>query len=309
MKNQRVLITGAGGRVGAAIAFELARDNEVHGVDLFDHARPRLEAGGVVFHQLCLGTGRLDCLPEQFDYVFHQAVTWSVANREEQAAAENVSVRGVLRLMRRFAGAKRFVLGSTGGVLGESEELADETALRRPDSDPYHAYKFAMEVMAEAMADEEGIDIVIPRYYWPWSATNGFPHTWVIVPMLRDRPVSICKAHPVRTTPIFMPDCVRYSIAAAEAPEVPRILHISGNEVVSLAQIATMVGEMLDVAPVFEDSRPRFVSFLGNPALCTQLFGPPEYTVRKAVETAVQWHKEHPAEHQKREIFDAPATW
>ena len=309
MKDQRVLVTGAGGRVGAAIALELAGENEVHGIDLFDRARERLERGGVIFHQLCLGTDKLGVLPETFDYVFHQAVTWAVTNREQEAAAHNVSVKGVVRLMKKYGGARRIVLGSTGGVVRESPEPVDEAALREPDTNPYHAYKFAMEVVAEAIADEDGVDIVIPRYYWPWSASNGFPHTWVIVPMLRGRPVSICRAKPVRTTPLFMPDCVRYSIAIAEAPEVPRIINVSGAKVVTLEQMAEIVGRLIGVEPAFEDTRAPFVSFLGNASLCIKLFGPPEYGVRRSLEAAVEWHRQHPDEHKTRDVFDAPATW
>jgi nucleoside-diphosphate-sugar epimerase len=127
--------------------------------------------------------------------------------------------------------------------------------------------------------------------------------------MLRGEPVQICKAKPIRTTPLFMPDCVRYSIAFAEAPEVPRVIHVAGPEVVTLEQMATIVGGLLGVEPRFDDVRPPFVSFLGNPSLCYRLFGPPEYDLRRSLEAAVEWHREHPHEHKRRDIFDAPATW
>jgi nucleoside-diphosphate-sugar epimerase len=309
MQDRRVLITGAGGRVGAALALELAKDNEVHGIDLFERNRERLERGGAVFHKLDLATDDLSGLPDAFDYVFHQAVTWAVTNREQEIAARNVSVNGVVRLTRKYYTARRIVLGSTGGVLRESDRRVDESALREPDTNPYHAYKFAMEVVGEAIAEEYGVDIVIPRYYWPWSASNGFPHAWVIVSMLRGEPVQVCGTKPIRTTPLFMPDCVRYSIALAEAEDAPRVLHLAGPDVVSIEEMACIVGELLGVEPRFEDTRPPFVSFLGDPSLCCKLFGAPEYDVRRSLEAAVEWHRRHPEEHRRRDVFDAPGTW
>jgi nucleoside-diphosphate-sugar epimerase len=139
MKDQRVLVTGCGGRVGAPLAIELAKSNEVHGIDRFNGTtRTNLEDAGVTFHEMFLGRDTLDPLPEQFDYVFHQAVTWEVNTPQEEREAYMVSVKGVVELMKKYHGAKRFVLGSTGGVCAPSEELVNEEELRRPDATPYH---------------------------------------------------------------------------------------------------------------------------------------------------------------------------
>jgi len=326
MKNQSVLVTGVRGRVGAAIALELAADNDVHGLSRSGaRARGHLERAGVTFHKLGLGADSLDALPDHFDYIFHQAVTWGVTNDDEQTAAYNASVKGVLQLLKKYGPtAKRIVLGSTGGVCAESPDPVKETALRLPDGNPYHSYKFAMEVIGEAVGELDGIDVVNARYYWPWSAHNGFPHTWVIVPMLRGEPVSIRADRPNPFTPIFMPDCVRYSIALAEAgtctgsPEgdrcvspdsAPRVLNITGSEVATLVDMANIVGELLGVEPTFSKDREEQFSFLGDASLCTRLYGPPEYDTRRSLETAVDWHRQHPDEHKQRAVFDAPRNW
>jgi len=311
MKNQRVLITGCAGRVGAAIALELARDNEVHGIDRSGGAaRQHLEQAGVVFHEMKLGRDTLGPLPERVDYVFHQAVTWTIRNTEEEREAYLVSVKGVVDLLKKYQhSAKRFVLGSTGGVCAPSDQPVGERELRQPDATPYHSYKFGMEVVGEVFADTEGADVVIARYYWPWSEHNGFPHTWVIVPLLRNQPVSICKERPNRFTPIFMPDCVRYTVGLAERPFTPRIVNIAGCEAVSIEDMARITADILGVEPTFTNGRAEMPRFLGDASLLVSLLGPPQYNMRQALDAAVCWHREHPDEHKRRDIFDAPGNW
>lgn len=310
MENQRVLITGCAGRVGAAIALALAESNDVHGIDRSDgSARGHLESAGVTFYEMFLGRDPLDTLPSKFDYVFHQAVTWTIRNSHEEREAYLVSVKGVVELLKKYRGAKRFVLGSTGGVCAPSEKLVNESELRRPDATPYHSYKFGMEVTGEVIAETEGANVVILRYYWPWSDHNGFPHTWIVAPQLRGEPVSICEEHPNRFTPLFMPDCVRYSVGLAELPEVPRIVNVAGAEVVSLEQMAQISADILGIEPEFTNSREHMHTFLGDASRLTGLLGPPEYDVRRSLEAAVQWHREHPDEFKKRDVFDAPRNW
>ena len=306
-----MLIAGCAGRIGAVTALELARSNEVHGIDCVDGAaRRHLERGGVNFHRISLGRDGLDRLPAKVDYVFYQAVTWKIRNAKEEREAYLVSIKGVFDLFRKYhRDAKRFVLASTGGVCAPSEELADERTARCPDATPYHSYKFAMEVVGEAFADTEGADVIILRYYWPWSERNGFPHSWVIVPLLRGRPVSVCDRHPNRFTPVFMPDCVRYSVGLAELPEVPRVVNVCGTDIVSVEQMARITADILGIEPAITNSRKHRPTFLGDASLVTRLLGPPEYDVRRALEAAVRWHREHPEEHQKRDVFDAPRNW
>jgi nucleoside-diphosphate-sugar epimerase len=310
MHNRQVLITGCAGRVGAAIALELVRDNEVHGIDCVDgQAREHLERAGVIFHNLRLGADDLRSLPAKLDYVFHQAVTWSIRNAEEEKEAYLVSVKGVVDLLKKYGDARRFVLGSTGGVCAPSDHPVKETELRRPDSTPYHSYKFAMEVVGQVVADTEGVDVITLRYYWPWSRHNGFPHTWVIVPILRGESVAVCDERPNRFTPVFMPDCVRYSIALAERPEVPRVVNVAGTEAVSIEDLARITGELLGVEPVIANGRRPMPPFLGDASLLTGLLGPPEYDVRRSLEAAIRWHRDHPEERERRDVFDAPGNW
>ncbi len=310
MENRCVLITGCAGRVGAALAEELAKNNEVHGIDVADGvARENLEQAGIVYHKMRLGRDTLDELPDHFDYVYHQAVTWTVRNHKEEREAYLVSVKGVVELLKKYRNADRFLLASTGGVCAPSTTPVTEEEVRRPDATPYHSYKFGMEIVSEAIAETEGQDVVVLRYYWPWSRHNGFPHSWVIVPQLRGEPVSVCFETPNLFTPLFMPDCVRYSIELAELPSVPRIVNVGGTEVVSIEDMARISADILGIVPEFTDTRGQMPVFLGDAARLVKLLGPPEYDVRRSIESSIEWHREHPKEHLERTVFDAPGNW
>ena len=76
LEGQKILITGATGRVAFPIARALAQRNEVWGVARFtDPGSPsRLEAAGVRPVALDISTADFSSLPDDFTYVFHAAM-------------------------------------------------------------------------------------------------------------------------------------------------------------------------------------------------------------------------------------------
>jgi UDP-glucuronate 4-epimerase len=76
LTGEKILITGATGKIAFPIARALAQRNEVWGAArLRDPAgRDRLQAAGITPVALDVSTGDFSALPDDFAYVFHAAV-------------------------------------------------------------------------------------------------------------------------------------------------------------------------------------------------------------------------------------------
>ena len=76
LEGQKILITGANGRIAFPIARALAKQNDVWGVARFTDpaSRSRLESIGVRPVALDVSTADFSSLPDDFTYVFHAAM-------------------------------------------------------------------------------------------------------------------------------------------------------------------------------------------------------------------------------------------
>ena len=117
LESEKILITGATGKIAFPIARALAEHNEVWGAArLNDPAdRDRLAAVGVTPIALDMSIGDFTALPEDFTYVFHAAVDVG-AGEWTQCVDTNAQKTG--ELLYHCRGAKGFVFCSTGSVYG-----------------------------------------------------------------------------------------------------------------------------------------------------------------------------------------------
>src|SRR5262245_42274365 len=76
LKNEKILITGATGKIAFPIARELAKNNEVWGAARLreESQREKLLAAGIHPLPLDIAAGDFSRVPDDFTYVFHAAV-------------------------------------------------------------------------------------------------------------------------------------------------------------------------------------------------------------------------------------------
>ena len=88
LEGQKVLITGASGLIGFALAQELSKANEVYGLARFsdDATRRELESLGVTCLVKDVLKDDLSDLPQGIDYVFSQLVLISECEQDPEAA-------------------------------------------------------------------------------------------------------------------------------------------------------------------------------------------------------------------------------
>ena len=127
-----ILITGASGFIGGALAGSMAKDHEV-----FCISRQRTEVKGVMAVQGDFTSSealqKLD--PHKVDVVVHLAAVTGGGSEAEQL---RVNVMGSYQLVRHFVdrGCKKFVLASSIAAVGFQSPLFRPLQLPMPDEHP-----------------------------------------------------------------------------------------------------------------------------------------------------------------------------
>jgi nucleoside-diphosphate-sugar epimerase len=245
---KRILVTGASGAVGSAIATALAPANEVWGLARFTdpQARRRLDSAGV--RPVVADLAALDtaALPE-VDHVLHFAVDMFMEPDFERAHRNNVEPAG--RLLSHYRGIESFLHCSSTVVYEpnpqprrETDPLGDYMRALLPT---YSISKIAAEAVVRTCATLFGVPTTIARLNVPYGDATGLPliHLQTI---LAGHPVAIHPDSPNVYAPIHIDDMVRTLPALLAAAATPAtVVNWGGDEQVDVAEWATYLGELV----------------------------------------------------------------
>ena len=149
---------------------------------------------------------------------------------------ESCNVTATQRLVKAAArrrGLRRFVYASTSSVYGRFAS-GDETLPTRPIS-PYGVTKLAAENLCRAYAEEEGLPLVVLRYfsvYGPRQRPDMGYHRFVRA-LLTGTPITVCGDGMQVRGNTYIDDCVAATVAAAGA--VPgETYNVGGGEAASV---------------------------------------------------------------------------
>jgi UDP-glucuronate 4-epimerase len=115
LDSEKILITGATGKIAFPIARALAERNEVWGAARLKNAadRKKLAGAGITPVALDMSTGDFSGLPDDFSYVFHAAVDVGAG---EWSRCVDTNAQNSGELLYHCRAAKGFVFCSTGSV-------------------------------------------------------------------------------------------------------------------------------------------------------------------------------------------------
>ena len=252
---KKVIVTGAGGLLGAHVVTLLAGSADVVATG---HTAPDL--GGPNVASLALDLSRpLDRsrLPERVDAVIHLAQ--SSRFREFPEAAGDIFEVNTARVVdlldyARRAGATNFVYASTGGVYGGGPEPLAEDAPAPPAGETlgfYPASKRAAEILAEAFAGE--LHVAVLRYFFIYGPGQKRS---MLVPRLVDsvregRAVTLQGETGLRCNPVHAADAARATVAAAGLGRSATV-NVAGPEILSLREMSEAIGRKVGREPVFD---------------------------------------------------------
>jgi nucleoside-diphosphate-sugar epimerase len=256
LSGEKVLITGAAGRVAFPIARALASSNEVWGVARFTDpaTKTRLEAAGVRPLPLDVSTADFSELPDDFTYVFHAAMA---SGADGWASAFDMNSQAAGRLLYHCRSCQGFVYCSTGSVYQYQGQrpLVETDPPGIPQLGAYNSYSFskiAGEAVCTFVSRQFEVPLTIIRICSTYGPEGGAPADR-LDRILAGKPIRLHPDAPNNFNPIYEDDYVRQGIRAMEVAGVPPVVvNWAGSETVSAEEYCAYMGELVGVEPVIE---------------------------------------------------------
>jgi nucleoside-diphosphate-sugar epimerase len=253
LHNEKILITGATGKIAFPIARALAGHNEVWGAARFSKPgdSEKLQAAGIRPLPLDMSSGDLSTVPDDITYAFHAAVDPGQGDwrRCVQTNAHNSG-----ELLHHCRKAKGFVYCSTGSIYGYQGQrpLTEADGPGVPLRANYSFSKIAGEAACTWIAEHFRIPLTIIRICSTYGPEGGSPADRLEM-MLQGKPIRLHPDKPNNYNPIYEDDYVNLGIRAMEVAATPPIVvNWAGSETVSAEEYCAYMGKLVGVEPIFE---------------------------------------------------------
>jgi len=251
-----IVISGCNGLIG----FELSRllsqnsDYNVYGIS---RTKPLIESPN--FYHIYADLMQKDfegLLPEKVDVVIHLAQ--SEFFRDFPNKAQNIfdiNVNSTLKLLDycRKANGSNFIYASSGGIYGTSEKGFDEEDHVAPHGELgfYLSTKLCSEILVENYSSF--FNIIISRLFFVYGKRQ---RKSMLIPRLVENikkgiSVKLEGSEGILINPIYVLDAVKALEKCIELNENHKI-NIGGNQLMSLREICTIIGDKVGKTPIFE---------------------------------------------------------
>lgn len=270
----RVLITGAAGFVGSAIARRLIADGHaVVGVDnLITGNLENLASvrDKVEFHEVDIrDKAAMERLCEGVEVIFHEAALPSVPKSVlDPLTSHQHNVDGTLAVLlaARAKGVRRVVYAASSSAYGESPTLPKHEGMIPAPISPYAVQKLTGELYMQSFARVYGLETVSLRYFnvfGPFQAANS-PYSGVLAKFItamltNESPVANGDGHQSRDF-TYIDNVVEANLLAAAAPAANvsgRVYNIACGERYSLVETFRILKEITGFAGELEFGPPR----------------------------------------------------
>lgn len=284
----KCLITGSTGLIGSHLVDDLHKDWDIIGISRpgseKKHESPHVSHLNIDFSR----DWDTQCLPARIDAVIHLAQ--SEYYRDFPNRAEDiyrVNTEAMMRLLEyaRKAGAKSFVLASSGGLYGygDHEFSEEEQISSRGDLGFYLGTKLCCEVLAESYSSF--MNIIILRFFFVYGPHQKSDR---LIPRLVQSiqegwPVNLDGKDGIRINPTYVSDAVsaiRHSLNLDRSQKI----NIGGPENLTLRKIGEIIGKEIGKGPLFhvrKDTEPRHL--VGDVHKMTELLGSPAVTFKEGI--------------------------
>lgn len=203
-------------------------------------------------------------LPPQIDAVIHLAQSEHFRDFPEQAEEVfQVNTVSTLRLLdyARRAGARTFILASSGGIYGYGEQEFCEDVEISPKGNLgfYLGTKLCSEVIAESYTPF--MNVIMLRFFFVYGAgqRRSMLIPRLVQSVLDGKPIMLQGQNGIRINPTYVSDAVAAITHALEL-EGSHKINVGGPDVLSLRKIGQIIGSVVERKPRFDvqlEAEPR----------------------------------------------------
>ena len=289
-----ILILGVGGKVGPTLAQTAVRAAEasgvsraVIGVDLFPTAasRTRLDRLGVKTVKADLmKPGAFEALPDAPNVMYMIGRKFGSTGAEWGTWLTNVFLAG--EAARRYR-KSRIVAFSSGNIypfLPLGTNGATETTPPSPLGE-YAMSCLGRERMFDYYGNEAGAKVLQFRLNYAAELRYGIVLD-VAMQVWNGTPINVSMGHVNVVWQGYVSAVALQCFELAASP--PRVLNVTGPEIVPIRWMATRLGELMDKKPKFVGEE-ALNALLSNSTQCHKLFGYPQVNVDTMIEWVAHW--------------------
>jgi nucleoside-diphosphate-sugar epimerase len=266
----KIIITGSSGFIGRHLVSRFSDGNEVFAV-VREAGEPESTGKVRIIVMDLARTLDVSALPPEIDIIIHLAQgNAPFPEGANELMAVNTSATQQLLDYGRRAGARQFILASTGDVYGPHSGFSKETDIIAPSS-YYGVTKYAAELLVQSYAS-----YLLPcvlRLFQPY----GPGQSGRLIPKLAERirnqeAVRLHEDDRPRMTPIYVDD-VTHAIQRAIDSAYSGIVNIAGNRALSMRELTQEIGRSIGSQPVFEEADEEAGDLMGDNSLMKQVLG------------------------------------
>jgi len=230
----KVLLTGSTGFVGRHMLPVLA---ERHEVVALVRRIPGPAPTGTTWLVADLETQILVAMPAGIEAVIHEASRIDDPFGRDPGLMDlaGTNVMGMLRLLEwaASAGVRRFVYGSTGGIVGAGRPGTAVREIARPQ--PPNPYNLTKHLAEQALVSYPWpFEVSSLRYYAPYARDGSNPMIIHLLQCLsRGEAIDTGADDGPWMNPVHISDAVALTIRALEMARPPRVVNVAGPEPVS----------------------------------------------------------------------------
>ena len=290
MSVKSIVVSGGNGLLGRATVEMLSADFKVTALV---RQLPLNPYPGVEYIELDLAAEwDTSVLPKNCDVVIHLAQSNNYKDFPDSALdVYNVNLSSTLKLLDygRRAKISRFILASTGGLYPQNRlPLNEQSELFALDKlTHYLSTKLSAEIFARNYLPYFNVDMLrIFFMYGPGQKINMLVPR-LITSILDGKPVLLPGGNGIALNPIYVSD-VASVIKSRIASQGSAVLNVSGQEVVTIKELANRIGTYLNKDPVFEIDEPQ-LDLVSESKLCLEMLSGQTVSLADGLASTIDW--------------------